>query len=209
MRILVLYGNQNLLDRTRLIFESHNHHWVFLKDEDTDFTEMPEIGYDIIFSLHCKKIFPSWLVKSIRCINIHPGYNPYNRGMFPHVWSIINGYPAGVTIHEMDEKIDHGKILCQQRVEVSLYDTSETLYNRIIDTEVQLLQLRLGDILADNIEAFEPISEGNYNSLEDFKKLCEVDFARHGESYNLLRALTHGEYKNAKLGTRYLKLQII
>ena len=35
--------------------------------------------FDLIFSLHCKQIFPKELVNKVRCINIHPGFNPYNR----------------------------------------------------------------------------------------------------------------------------------
>lgn len=36
-------------------------------------------NYILVFSIHCKQIFPIELVKSIKCINIHPGYNPINR----------------------------------------------------------------------------------------------------------------------------------
>lgn len=36
--------------------------------------------YDIFFSLHCKQLFPDELVNNYRCINVHPGLNPYNRG---------------------------------------------------------------------------------------------------------------------------------
>lgn len=34
--------------------------------------------YDMIFSLHCKQIFPSKLVSNVNCINVHPGLNPNN-----------------------------------------------------------------------------------------------------------------------------------
>lgn len=210
MRILVIYGNVDLMLRARPIFEVYDHHFVFIKDEDTDFTELPEYQYDIIFSLHCKKIFPAWLVKSTRCINIHPGYNPYNRGMYPHVWSIINGLPAGATIHEMDEKIDHGLILARTTVPVTTYDTSETLYHRIVETEISLLTRNLGDILSGEIEPFHPETDGNYNSLADFKKLCELDLDQSAEDfYNKLRALSQGQYKNAKLNGRTIKLEIL
>ncbi|MCE9864029.1 hypothetical protein, partial [Aeromonas caviae] len=46
--------------------------------------------FDFGFSVHCKQIFPKQLVESIRCVNIHPGFNPHNRGWFPQVFSIIN-----------------------------------------------------------------------------------------------------------------------
>lgn len=212
MRVLVIYGNTDLMLRARPVFEAYDHHFVFIKDEDTDFTELPEYNYDIIFSLHCKKIFPGWLVKTTRCINIHPGYNPYNRGMFPHVWSIINGLPAGATIHEMDDKIDHGPILVRMQVPVTTSDTSESLYSRVLDTEISLLTLNLGDILSGRINPYKPEIEGNYNSMDDFKKLCEIDPKQTGtfmDFYNILRALTHRDHRNAKLNGKNLKLQIL
>ena len=58
--------------------------------------------YDLFLSLHCKQLFPQALVDSRRCINVHPGFNPYNRGWYPQVFSILNKYPAGVTIHEIE-----------------------------------------------------------------------------------------------------------
>lgn len=212
MRLLVVYGSSEIVERARAIMEKYPYKWIFIRDSDVDFSADRSIElseYDIIFSLHCEKIFPEWLVKSQRCINIHPGYNPYNRGMFPHVWSIINGLPTGATIHLMDEKIDHGHIYCRQQVPVTLYDTSATLYQRVIESELFLLQTRLEDIIEERIVPFTPEIEGNYNSLADFKKLCEIKLQEHGKTYNLLRALTHGKYKNAKLGNRYLKLEII
>lgn len=62
--------------------------------------------FDLGFSCHSKQIFPASLVASVSCINIHPGFNPYNRGWFPQVFSIINAFPAGATIHLMDNEID-------------------------------------------------------------------------------------------------------
>lgn len=207
MRILVVYGNVDLMERAKPIFEMQDHKFVFLRDEDLDLNDDLK-DYDAIFSLHCHKIFPKWLVESVRCINVHPGYNPHNRGMFPHVWSIINGLPTGATIHLMDDKIDHGKIFVRWSVPVEIYDTSLTLYNKVTECELLMLEFALPHILDGTLMPFAPESEGNYNSLEDYKNMCEVDLSKHHETYNLLRALTHGDYKNARIGNRYLKLEI-
>lgn len=204
MRILVLYGNDSIFERAKPIFECYDHKWIFLKDIDFDDC----YDFDMIFSLHCKKIFPKELVTRVKCINVHPGYNPYNRGMFPHVWSIINGLPAGATIHEMDEGIDTGLIIAQRHIPITPHDTSETLYNRIVDAELSLLTLNLGAILENDYLPTRPVERGNYNSLEDFKNLCNIT-DEHQNTINLLRALTHGDYKNAKLGNRHLKLEIL
>src|SRR5437870_1895626 len=52
-------------------------------------------NYTIIISLHCKQIFPARLINNIKCINVHPGFSPFNRGWFPQVFSIMNGLPCG------------------------------------------------------------------------------------------------------------------
>ena len=66
---------------------------------------------DLVISAHCKKIFPASLIDSIRCVNIHPGYNPVNKGWFPQVFSILNGQIAGATIHIMTSEVDSGPII--------------------------------------------------------------------------------------------------
>lgn len=156
--------------------------------------------YDLIISLHCRQIFPKELVEKVRCINVHPGYNPYNRGWYPHVFSILNALPAGVTIHEMDEKIDHGPIIAQRQVEIYSWDTSEDVYNKILQLEVDLLREYLHEIIEGKYEKTTPANIGNYNSREDYSALCEINLDQYMKArdfINLLRALSHGDHKNA------------
>ena len=156
--------------------------------------------YCIIFSLHCKQIFPRNLVESIMCINVHPGFNPYNRGWYPQVFSIINGMPVGATIHLMDKEVDHGKIIDQVKVNVRPYDTSLEVYERVIHAEKKLISDNLLKILGGRISTFKPDSEGNYNSIDDFNALCELNLENKAtlrEHIDLLRALSHGDFKNA------------
>ena len=104
-------------------------------------------NFDLIISCHCKQIFPGKLVNSIRCINIHPGLNPHNRGWYPQVFSIINKKPFGATIHEMDEEIDHGNIILQKEIKLHSWDTSLTAYNQVISAESELLRDSIEDII--------------------------------------------------------------
>lgn len=149
-------------------------------------------NFSLIISAHAKEIFPKSVVESCRCINIHPGLNPFNRGMFPHVFSIINGLPAGATIHEMDEYIDSGKIIVQSEVAIKDDDTSDTLYERIIEKEIELFD-RYFDLIIHG-------KRGNLNTMKDYRDLCKLDLGSIGtlgQHINLLRALTHGDHKNA------------
>ncbi len=171
---------------------------VNLKEQD--YIQLIIKKYQLIISAHCKQIFPKKVVNNVRCINIHPGLNPYNRGWYPQVFSIINKLPIGCTIHEMDEEIDHGAIICQQKVEIEASDTSLDVYTKVQESEKKLLTDTLFHLISGEYQVLTSKIEGNYNGINDFKKLCHLDLnsvGSLGEHIDLLRALTHGDLDNA------------
>ncbi|BCV57503.1 hypothetical protein TUM17384_14480 [Shewanella algae] len=177
--------------------------------KDDDVVEYIINEYDLVISAHCKQIFPKKLVDSVRCINIHPGLNPHNRGWFPQVFSIINKKPIGCTIHEMNDKVDHGEIIYQESVDVYPDDDSFKVYQRVVQTEKKLIRRYLNDLVNKQYVSKPMFSEGNYNGIEDFKKLCELkleSISTLGEHIDLLRALTHGEFKNAYFIKKWCKV---
>jgi len=156
--------------------------------------------YDLIISAHCKKLFDKKLTESTRIVNIHPGLNPYNRGMYPHIFSIMNGLPTGATIHEIDEKIDNGDIIVQKEVDVNMCDDSKDLHERIMKVEMELFESNFDDIIYGNYTKKKPHIQGNINYKKDFDKLCEInlqDVDTFEGHINLLRAMTYGDYKIA------------
>jgi dTDP-4-amino-4,6-dideoxyglucose formyltransferase len=156
--------------------------------------------YNLIISIHCKQFFPRDLITRVRCINVHPGLNPYNRGWFPQVFSIINGMKAGATIHEMDEQLDHGPIIAQKEYVIKAWDTSGSAYADILKIERELLFEHFRSIREGSYIASRPDIEGNVNLQQDFEALKKMDLTMHGsfrDFLNYLRALTHGDYKNA------------
>lgn len=171
---------------------------VDLKDKKT--VESVIGKYDLVFSIHSKQIFPEILVRSVKCINIHPGYNPVNRGWYPQVFAIIKDLPVGATIHEIDEQLDHGKIIDRELVEKCIDDTSESLYNKIVEKEMELLKRNLKKIVHNEYVSFEPENSGNLFLKSDFNELREIKLDEKLTALqfiNKLRALTHGDFKNA------------
>ena len=157
-------------------------------------------AYDLFISLHCKQLFPDKMVTEHTCINVHPGLNPYNRGWFPQVFGIMNHMPIGVTIHKMDTELDHGPILYQRELTLGADETSKDVYERILATEMELMEEHLEDILTGNYTLTPMSGEGNINYKQDFDALCEIDRdkpATYGEVIDFLRAMTHQPYKNA------------
>ena len=64
-------------------------------------------------------------------VNLHPSYLPNNRGHYPNVWSIVDGTPAGATLHYVDTGVDTGDIIARRRERVDPVDTGESLYRKL------------------------------------------------------------------------------
>jgi dTDP-4-amino-4,6-dideoxyglucose formyltransferase len=157
-------------------------------------------NYDLGISCHSKQVFPSSIVQSKLCINIHPGLNPFNRGWYPQVFSIINKMPAGATIHIMDEEIDHGDIVIQEEIRINNCDNSLDAYTRIQAKEIELLTEIIDSFLLEELKTRKPSSEGNYNSISDYQNMCKIDLNKKvtmKEAIDFLRAMTHPPYKNS------------
>lgn len=156
--------------------------------------------FDIIFSIHSKQIFPKELVEQVRCINLHPGYNPINRGWYPQVFSILYGLETGATIHEMDAELDHGPIIARKKVTQYSWDTSLTLYSKIVEAELELFEETIESIINKTYSTITIQEEGNIFLKKDFNSLLEIDMqeiATFEVVINKLRSLTHGKFKNA------------
>jgi methionyl-tRNA formyltransferase len=98
----------------------------------------PECLLSVLFG---HKIPQEWLaIPSWRAVNVHPSLLPWNRGAAPNAWPIVDGSPAGVTIHEMVAEIDAGDILVQREVDVLPEDTAETLYHRLNESALELFE---------------------------------------------------------------------
>jgi dTDP-4-amino-4,6-dideoxyglucose formyltransferase len=223
-KILLLTDNQELLNRFKVIVQnskfitsknyvfeyaySYNNKTFSEKYINSEWIKPLKVKekvaelvseYDLIISLHCKQLFPAELVKKVRCINVHPGLNPFNRGWFPQVFSILNGLPCGATVHEIDEYLDHGAVICQKEVKIEIWDTSLSAYNKILDVEIELLEKHIEKIINHDYKT-QIKNKGNLNLKKDFDDLCEIkldnkdSFLNH---INRLRALTHGDYSNA------------
>ncbi len=157
-------------------------------------------SYDLILSIHCKQLFPISLISRIKSINIHPGYNPYNRGWYPQVFSILNDEIIGATIHEIDEEIDHGAIIDRLLVKKDNTDTSGSLYDKILEKEIELFEKNIQSILNNSYSVIQPENEGKLYLKKDFNDLCKLDLKETGtfETFiKKMRALTHKNFNNA------------
>ena len=82
-------------------------------------------------------------------VNVHPSLLPDFPGLHPVEDQLAAGVTeSGATVHLVDEGIDSGPILAQERVPVVPGDTPETLHERIKAVEHQLLPRVVRDLCA-------------------------------------------------------------
>lgn len=103
---------------------------------------------DLYVSAGYPHVIPADWFPGRRIVNLHTGYLPWNRGMYPNVWPLVDGSPAGVTLHWMVPTLDAGPIIAQARVPVVPWDTAGTLQDRLVDAALHLFQAHWGDVLA-------------------------------------------------------------
>jgi len=74
------------------------------------------------------------------CLNVHASLLPRHRGPSPVAYSILCGEElTGVTIMLMDSGLDTGPILAQEKVGISLVDTTGSLTSKLADVGGRLL----------------------------------------------------------------------
>ncbi|MDC0240415.1 formyltransferase family protein [Candidatus Pelagibacter sp.] len=99
----------NFLKKKKINFTNKNIK-SFLKDLKTD-------KYKWLLNIWCPIIHKKEILQKFKNnLNIHPSYLPFAKGKDPYVWSVQKQYPLGVTIHEMNEKIDSGKFFIQKKI---------------------------------------------------------------------------------------------
>ena len=87
-------------------------------------------------------------------VNIHPSPLPYGRGPDPVFWAYRHGERAtGVTVHLMDDGLDTGPILAQQRGAVPADSNAVTLERQLFEIGARLTTSLLPQILTGNAAA--------------------------------------------------------
>ncbi|TSC70936.1 MAG: methionyl-tRNA formyltransferase [Parcubacteria group bacterium Gr01-1014_46] len=77
-------------------------------------------GFDLFIVCSYGKIIPKNIldIPRFKTLNVHPSLLPKLRGPSPIQSAILSENETGVTIMRLDEEIDHGPILAQEKIEV-------------------------------------------------------------------------------------------
>ncbi len=163
-------------------------------NDEQSIKRMKEFSPDIILVVAYGQILSNHIlnIPEIGCINIHGSLLPKYRGAAPINRAIINGEKeAGITFMFMDEKIDAGDIIFQEKIDVSPEETYGELYYRLSALSAETLPKLLEKIKNGKVERIsQDIKEVTFARKMN-KEEGKIEWRDKGEKvYNLMRGTT-------------------
>ncbi|MDP8266426.1 MAG: formyltransferase family protein [Candidatus Aceula meridiana] len=168
-----------------------------LKDPE-HFKEMRQDPPDFIITVFWSYLLkPDFFCLAKNTLNFHLALLPTNRGWYPHVHSILDGTPTGVTIHQINEKADAGPVWAQKEVSLLDEDTAYDIYHRLRKEIIELFKKKWPLIKAGKIKPVaQDESKAVYHKKKEADFLDTVDLSRlysGSQIINLLRARSFGK----------------
>ena len=166
-----------------------------LKDEHF-LAQLKELQADL-FVVVAFRMLPKevWKMPAFGTINLHASLLPNYRGAAPINWAIINGdEETGVTTFFIDEAIDSGKIIAQEKVKISSSTNAGELHDELMSVGAQLT---LKTVAAISQQTHAVIDQDKFDGKDFkmapkiFKEDCEISWQETVENvHNKIRGLS-------------------
>lgn len=133
-----------------------------------------------------------WSMPAYGTFNLHASLLPQYRGAAPINWAIINGEKeTGVTTFFLQQEIDTGNILFQDREPISPDDNAGSLYDRLMAKGANLV-LKTAQAIAE--DAVHAVVQPEFKELKKapkiFRETCEINWVQSSDQVrNFVRGL--------------------
>lgn len=178
------------------------------------YNEVNEFSPDILVSLYGRRIIPARYLKlaKLGTFNLHPSLLPQYKGCFSAPWAIINlEKNSGITFHEMDEKVDCGRILYQEVLPITNDETAYSLWHKSASRFIAVFDQFFKNYLEGNImPEVMPGGGSNYGRALPFDGIIDEDWDEvRVEAF--IRAMHFPPFSGAllKRGTSFLEIDSI
>ena len=143
-----------------------------------------------------------WSLPKKGTINLHTSLLPNYRGAAPINWVLINGEKeTGVTTFFIDQQIDSGAIIQQEKIKLTNKTTAAELHNTLMNKGSNLLINTLNSIKNNSVN--QSPQQHNTTMLEApklTKEILKIDWTKSAkEIHNLVRGLSPFLDNNTKL----------
>ena len=136
-----------------------------------------------------------WGMPRLGTFNLHAALLPQYRGAAPINWAIINGdKETGITTFFLDEDIDTGRIILQERMPIGDDDCLEDIHDRMMIQGADLVQKTVDLIAEGKAEATDQqqfmTDEPLRPAPKIFKETCEIKWTSAAQVHNFVRGLS-------------------
>jgi methionyl-tRNA formyltransferase len=153
---------------------------------------LKELKPDLLIVVAFRILPPSVLaIPKMGSVNLHASLLPKYRGAAPIHWAVINGESeTGCTVFYLDEKVDTGKIIRQEKIEIGPMETTGDVYNKLKVLGAEMLAETVNDIADGTAEGVPQKDELATPAPKLFTENTKIDFNQTVEKvHNLIRGL--------------------
>ncbi|WP_299120271.1 methionyl-tRNA formyltransferase [uncultured Winogradskyella sp.] len=182
--------------RLKLICEKYFIDFYRIKDinSKTSETTIKALNPDLIVVCHFEKILKKNIIEipHMGCINLHPSLLPNYRGLSPQHWPIINGEDeTGITVHFINEGIDTGDIIVQQKMKIEPNIYVSDLQIKMLGTYKCIVKDAIKLLAEQKVEPSpQHKSKGSYYGKLK-KDQCHINLNNgYVSAYNLIRGVS-------------------
>lgn len=150
-----------------------------------------------------------WNMPPMGTVNLHGSLLPQYRGAAPINWAVINGEKeTGVTTFQLQQDIDTGSILLQDRFPIAETDTAGDVHDRMKVIGARLLVRTIEGLAAGTLKAvMQENPAGLKHAPKLFTETGKIDWQRPAaEIYNLIRGLSPFPAAYTELDGKLLKI---
>ena len=175
-----------------------------------DYQRIIDLKPDLIITCAYGQIIPKELLElpEYKCINIHASLLPKYRGGAPIHHSIINGDEyTGVTIMYMDEKMDSGDILYQEKIKIEDSDNVGTMFEKLSVLGSKMIKEFLPRFISGDFESIkqdDKLVTYAYNISKEDELISFNDSSKN--IFNKIRGLNPFPVGYALLDNKRVKL---
>ncbi|HET8865913.1 MAG TPA: methionyl-tRNA formyltransferase [Gracilimonas sp.] len=159
-----------------------------------DFTGQLEKLKADLFVVVAFRILPKKVLQipKIGSVNLHASLLPKYRGAAPIHRAIINGEKeTGCTVFFLNEKVDTGNILIQEKTAIGENETTGELYERLKDMGATVLVRAIQKIESEDYKLIPQNDELATPAPKLFRDDCHIDFNQPAQDvHNKIRGLS-------------------
>lgn len=158
----------------------------------------------LFISLEFDRIIKPKLFLSKQLFNIHFSLLPSYKGMYTSAIPLLMGEKyTGVTLHCIDQGIDTGDIIAQQKILIDKKETCKSLYEKYIKTGTELVIQNIDNLINNKYEKFaQPIENSTYFS-KSYIDYSNITINLNSTAYQIAQQIAAYNFRDYQLPLIY------